>query len=288
MLRQSDGIDACFHEYCWQAPGNDGQSEIFTGIHGFERQDADYFNWEIAGMDGFLAGARFFEQPGMQGNLYLPLWNAAIPYWFIADGRRLVVIAKISTQYEIAVLGLLDPYYSPGQWPYPLVLGGSMSHAEFLDWDDIKYRWSLSDNRHRIFTHADVGNSPASSGEREPWDTQLRVRNLDGSWKALEGTNLDIATTTPGAANNLIWPTRCGLSQLDPGPGATYDLWPVMLLLTDTGGGTNTPGQLPGICLVTGQDLTAETLITEGAVDWIVIPNVFRNDRDDFCAVRLD
>jgi hypothetical protein len=129
MFRQSDGLDACFHEYCWQAPGNDGTSEIYTGIHGFERQDADYFNWEIAGMDGFLPGARFYEQPGLQGNLYLPLWNAAIPYWFIADGRRVIVIAKISTQYEVAVLGLLDPYYSPGQWPYPLVLGGSMSHG---------------------------------------------------------------------------------------------------------------------------------------------------------------
>ena len=29
-------------------------------------------------------------------------------------------------------------------------------------------------------------------------------------------------------------------------------------------------------------------MIRQGAVDWIVIPNVFRNDRDDFCAVRLD
>ena len=78
------------------------------------------------------------------------------------------------------------------------------------------------------------------------------------------------------------------MSELDPGPGATYDLWPVMVMLGDVGNGYNTPGQLPGIALITGQDLSAETLIRQGAVDWIVIPNVFRNDRDDFCAVRLD
>jgi hypothetical protein len=75
---------------------------------------------------------------------------------------------------------------------------------------------------------------------------------------------------------------------MDPGPGNSYDLWPVMLMLGDVGNGYNTPGQLPGIALVTGQGLTAETLIRQGQIDWIVIPNVFRNDRDDFCAVGLD
>jgi hypothetical protein len=288
MFRQSDGVDACFHEYAWQAPGNDGDSEIYTGIHGFERQDADYYDWEIAGMDGWLSGSRFYEQAGFQGNLYLPLWNAPIPYWFVCDGRRAIVIAKVSTQYEIAVFGLLDPYYSPGQWPYPLVLGGSMSHGEFSYWHDTDYRWSVTDNRHRILTHADTGNAPVGSGERDPWDTQLRVRNLDGSWKAVEGSINDSITSTPQTYHHILWPTRCGLSQLDPGPGATYDLWPLMPMLGEVGNGYNTPGQLPGIALVTGQDLSAETLIRQGAVDWIVIPNVFRVDRDDFCAVRLD
>ena len=288
MFRQADGVDACFHEYAWKAPGNDGTSEIFVGIHGFERQDADYYDWEIAGMDGWLAGSTFYQQVGFQGNLYLPLWNAAIPSWFVCDGRRAVVIAKISTQYEIAVFGLLEPYYSPGQWPYPLVLGGSMSHGEFSAWNDTDYRWSLSDNRHRIFTHADVGGAPVGTGERDPWDTQLRVRNLDGGWKAVEGSLSDAITSTPQIYYHIIWPTRCGLSELDPGPGATYDLWPVMVMLGDVGNGYNTPGQLPGIALITGQDLSAETLIRQGAVDWIVVPNVFRNDRDDFCAVRLD
>ncbi len=288
MFRQSDGVDACFNEYAWQAPGNDGTSQIFVGAHAFERQDADYHNWEIAGMDGWLSTARFYEQAGFQGNLYLPLWNASIPYWFVCDGRRVVVVAKISTQYEVAVFGLLEPYYSPGQWPYPLVLGGSMSHGEFSAWNDTDYRWSLSDNRHRIPTHADTGNAPVGTGERDPWDTQLRVRNLDGSWKALEGTQIDGITSTPNTYYHFIWPTRCGLSQMDPGPGSSYDLWPVMLMLGDVGNGYNTPGQLPGIALVTGQGLTAETLIRQGQIDWIVIPNVFRNDRDDFCAVGLD
>ncbi len=288
MFRQSDGVDACFNEYAWQAPGNDGTSEIYLGMHAFERQDADYYDWEIAGMDGWLSSTRFYQQAGFQGNLYLPLWNTSIPYWFVCDGRRAVVIAKISTQYEIAIFGLLDPYYSPGQWPYPLVLGGSLTHGEFSYWNDTDYRWSLSDNRHRIPTHADVGSSMVGTGERDPWDSQLRVRNLDGSWKALEGSLYDGIATTPNTNYHIIWPTRCGLSQLDPGPDGNYDLWPVMLMLGEVGNGYNTPGQLPGIALVTGQGLTAETLIRQGQVDWIVIPNVFRNDRDDFCAVGLD
>lgn len=288
MFRQSDGVDACFNEYAWRAPGNDGNSQIYVGMHAFERQDADYYNWEIAGMDGWLPTSRFYQQAGFQGNLYLPLWNVSIPYWFIADGRRAVVVAKISTQYEVAVFGLLEPYYSPGQWPYPLVLGGSMALGEFSAWNDTDYRWSLADNRHRIPTHADVGSAVVGAGERDPWDSQLRVRNLDGGWKALEGSLSDSVAAAPNINYHIIWPTRCGLSMLDPGPGGSYDLWPVMLMLGDLGNGHNTPGQLPGIAVVSGQDLTAETLIRQGQIDWIVIPNVFRNGRDDFCAVRLD
>jgi len=288
MFRQSDDVDACFNEYVWQAPGNDGDSEIFVGIHAFERQDADYFNWELAGMDAWLSTSRFYQQAGFQGNLYLPLWDDTIPYWFICDGRRVIVIAKISTQYEIAVLGLAEPYYSPNQWPYPVVLGGSLSHGEFLLWNDTDYRWSLSDNRHRAPTHADVGAAPSASGEQPPWHSQLRVRNLDGAWKALEGTLSDSITGTPNVDRHILWPTRCGLSQLDPGPDGNYDLWPVMMMIGNVGMGYNTPAQLPGIAVVSGQGLTAETLIRSGQVDWIVLPNIFRNDRDDFCAVGLD
>ena len=50
----------------------------------------------------------------------------------------------------------------------------------------------------------------------------------------------------------------------------------------------NTIGQLSGVACVTGQGLTAETLVRIGAVDWMALHDVFRTDRDDFFATALD
>ncbi len=100
------------------------------GVRPFERADADYYDWELCGFDGFVSTSHLRLQPGFHGKLYLPLWQATIPYWFVADGRRAIVIAKINTNYEMAYLGLLDPYFSPEQWPYPLALGGTLALGE--------------------------------------------------------------------------------------------------------------------------------------------------------------
>jgi hypothetical protein len=39
---------------------------------------------------------------------------------------------------------------------------------------------------------------------------------------------------------------------------------------------------------VSGQGLTAETLMRKGAIDWMALHNITRTDRDDFLAVALD
>jgi len=280
-LLRSTGIDAAFSQLILEAPGNDGDSQIFVGVHCFERQDADYFDWEIVAFDGYTDGAHLYQQTGCQRKLFLPLWNASLPYWFIADGRRAVVIAKISTQYEMAYLGFFDPYFSPEQLPYPIALGGSLALGESPPtWEKTDYRWSNSSNNHRMPTHSD----PTTGGTSTTYQHQLRARNLDGSWSGYEATTNDVIITTPVASRNLVWPYRCGLSLLDRNLDDSTTLWPIMFCHS----APNTVGQLSGVMAISGQDLTAETLLRLGAVDWVVLPNISRTDRDDFLAVALD
>jgi len=280
-LVRSAGIDAAFSQLILEAPGNDGDSQIFVGMHAFERQDADYFNWELITFDGYNASAHLYQQAGCQRRLYLPLWDASLPYWFICDGRRVVVIAKISTQYEMAYLGFFDPYFSPQQWPYPMAHGGSLALTDALPtWENTQYRWSNSSNNHRMPTHSD----PGTAGSVTVGHYQLRSRNLDGSWDGYEASIVDSILATPGATKGIIWPYRCGISLLDTNLDDSHTLWPVMLCHW----APNTLGQLSGLCALSGQDLTAETLLRSGAIDWMVLPNITRTDRDDFLAVALD
>lgn len=279
-MRRSDLTDAAFGQAIWEAPGNDGDSAILVGVHPFERQDADYYDWEIAGFDAHQASSLWKEQAGYQGKVFLPLWDASIPYWFICDGRRAIVIAKLSTQYELAYLGLLEPFFSPEQWPYPLAIGGALAFGESIPaWDSIKYRFSNTSDEHRAFTHSD----PQSSSYDDPYRRQLRVRDWSGAWLGFDATFGD---SLPYASDDrhLIWPYSGGLELLDPNLDGSYATWPVML----NAGTPNTIGQLSGVACVTGQSLTAETLITKGQIDWIAFHNVYRTDREDFLAIALD
>ena len=275
--------DHCFGNYLWKAPGNNGTDAIYVGIHMFERADVDYYNWEICGFDGFSSvNASFYQQPGCHRKAFLPLWSGSTPYWFICDGRRAIVIAKVNAQYEMAVLGFADPYFTPAQLPYPLVIGAPLAFGETLPlWNDALFRWSNLGTSHRMPTHSDSQNT---SSPVPATIYQLRLRNVDGSYDGYEATANDSVATTPDSTRNLIHPYRCGLSGQDPNIDGTYDEWPVMLILA----APDIPVQLPGIVCVTGQGISPETLLRKGSIDWLVLPNITRTDRDDFLAVALD
>ena len=195
----------------------------------------------------------------------------------------MIVVAKINTQYEMAYLGLLDPYFSPEQWPYPLALGATIALGETpVGLSSTLYRWSEASDKHRMPTHSDtLSNTPPSL---RPEDAQLRARNLDGAWLPFAAYRNDSPTSTPQSYESIVWPYRGGMSLLDLNLDGSRTLWPVMLNAT----GPNTIGQLRGVAAVSGQGLTAETMIRLGAVDWIALHNIARTERDDFLAVALD
>lgn len=278
-LRDADDVDVAFSQTIWEAPGNDGDSAILTGVHLFERQDADYFNWEVASFDAYLASSMWRAQAGHHSNLYVPMWDASIPYWFVADGRRAIVVAKISTQYEVGYLGFVDPYFSPQQWPYPIALGGSLAFGVTRpQWDSVTYRWSNTDFDHSAYPIADRGGTPDNNEA-----FQMRVRDLSGAWLGFEAQSNggDIYMT---GDKHAIWPYCTGLELFDVNLDGGYSLWSIMLLAHTP----NTVGQLSGVACVTGQGLTAETLIRRGAVDWLALHNIFRTERNEWFAIALD
>ena len=115
-------------EHIWKAPGNDDASGIYVGVLRFTDVGADYDNLRLGGFTGFDIGQAFADQPGAVTRPVLPLLRVgSMPYWFVANGRRVVIIAKVSTTYESAYLGFIDTYANPNQFAYPLAVGGSMA-----------------------------------------------------------------------------------------------------------------------------------------------------------------
>jgi hypothetical protein len=284
LRRAASGIDVAPGYCLWMAPGNDGLGQFYLGVHTFQRPDSDYYDWEVLSLDGYVSSLDLSDQPGLQRNGYVPLWTASIPYWFIVNGRRVVVIAKLGSQYQCLYLGCYLPYFTPAELPYPICLGynipsGSATYQE-NNFNQVAFRYSNSSSN-RSFVHSDKQFGPSVS--------TLRLRKIDGNWSSLFARSAD----NPAAVNYqdpLIWPYAHGLSQLDTNIDGTYALWPVSLHDCVSGSGTipNNMGELDGIFAISGLAGSAESTVKVAGLNYLMVQNVALTTRQDYFVVRLD
>lgn len=267
-------------EMIWQAPGNGGLDEILVGAKVFNDVGTDYWNWRLGGFTAFNSGMTFTNQasyPGGAGQSVsspiLTLWDSSIPYWIIANGRRVIIVAKVSTVYVTAYLGLLNSYMAPGAFPYPLVVAGNLAFATEPGTTDPSWRWSSTLDSNRNFPIPSITISFDHS-------SQILLRQTTGHWR---GFDLQDAEPTFGH----VWPfayVDTGSSyDWRPNLDGGYPLLPVVLADITP----NVYGELDGVYATSGFSQGAENTITSGGNEYLVVQNVFRNAKTDFFAVQL-
>lgn len=257
--------------YIWQAPGNGNTDQIFVGATtaGESNATGGYYNWRLQGFTGWSNGAAFDAHPGaIAVPPRLPLSDQTITYWFFASGKRVVVVAKISTVYEFAYLGFLDAYMSPGQYAYPLVVSGSMAWHTPPAATSANWKWNYQGNEHAF---GPMGVQVATYDDAHP----LRMRKADGIWKGFGK-----AYTYAGMGS--VFPYGNGMSNVRPNLDGGMPRIPIML----SDDGPNLYGELSGVVATTGLTNSAESTLTEVRDVWIVFQNVYRAGNADFLAVR--
>lgn len=267
-------------EMIWEAPGNGGLEQIFVGVKEFHDVGGDYWNWRLGGFTAFNSGQTFEQQAGYLGgnnqahpSPVLTLWNSTIPYWIVASGRRVVLVAKISTVYVSMYLGLMNTYMAPGAFPYPLVVGGNLAFQSEPGVGSANWRWSYSGNEMRAFP---FGFPNAMSGF---YQSPLALRLASGIWT---GFDLSSGETIFGQ----IWPyayVLAGSFDWRPNLDGGYAMLPIVLFDSTP----NVYGELDGVLATTGFSQGAENTITENGIAHLVVQNVFRNTKQDFFTVRL-
>jgi hypothetical protein len=271
-------------EMIWQAPGNGGLDAIIVGAIAFSNVGADYYNWRLGGFTAYNGALPFNQQPGYPGGVgqaipspVLTLWNSSIPYWIIANGRRVIVIAKVSTVYVSAYLGFLSPYMAPGSFSYPLVVGGNLAFTFTGEPGSTSssWRWSNSGAEMRNFA------IPRSGVLGQNNDSSLLLRGASGSWRGFCVSALD-------SSHGQVWPfayvdTTGGTYDWRPNLDGGYPLLPIVLFDSTP----NIFGELDGVFATSGFSQSAENTITIGGISYLVVQNVFRNTKADFFAVRL-
>jgi hypothetical protein len=272
-------------EYIWKAPGNDAASSIYAGILRFTDVGADYDNWRLGGFTGFDSGQAFASQPGALTRPVVPLLRVgSMPYWFVANGRRVVMIAKISTVYEAMYLGFFNTYANPNQHAYPLIVGGSMSWTNEPASNSVNWRWSYTGTEHRAFG---IGSTSISTD----YNTYpLRMRRPDGIFQGF--CSQRSSSTSVGYLFPYGYDFSNTMANLDGG----YSLLPIVLHSDDGAPGVypgitvSNPqqwGELDGVLAVTGHGNAAENTVTIGRTKYPVVQNVNRTTKTDYFAVKL-
>lgn len=268
---------ATTQELILKGPGLSGTDEIYIGIRSYQDASAGWYFWDLQGFIGYNAANVFSAQPGAIDN-YAPgmsLWNAPIQYWFVANGRRVVVVAKVSTVYEAAYLGFIKPYATPGQYPYPLLVGGSMTGQRGRN-----YSVTSPNHRHFVDPGEDVQNNA---------NTACMLRSPSGAWLPFQNNYYSGTVEYRYDGLRPVWPTNYGyLGNVREAPDGTYVLFPIVLTQNNSSSDHDLFGELDGCYWVSGFNNAAENLITVGGVNHLVVQNVYRTTVRDYWALRLE
>lgn len=185
-------------EVILSGPGNTDYQDVYVGFRCYQDSTADYYNITVAGFTGYLAGETFLNQPGgvFSG---VPMHNLRIDYWLSVNDLRIAFGAKVGTPvYESGYAGLILPYATPGQFPYPIAVGGMLTGEATTRYSDTTHDMPYKGSNARF-----------------------RLRWVDGTWIQPE--------TWPW--NNVYFTTT---GQMRDANGK-YNLFPVVLTNSTSG-----------------------------------------------------
>lgn len=258
-----------------EGEGLGATDEIIVAFQKYSDVGADAFGWRLQGYSGYQNGFLFNDQPGHipSNEVSLPLWNDEIPYWFIVSERRIIVVAKVSTTFQMAYLGFFLPFASPNQYPYPLAVGGSYVESNGVT---SKPRFSGTGSQSSAFW---AGLSTGFG--KNTWFTRL----AGGAWLSQGNTASIVGQNSQG-----MYPyNQPDVSLMRQAVDDEPVLMPIEIHQNIT-----TPvqdiarlGEIDGVYHVSGFSQSAEDIITIGSDDYLVVPNVFRAGNADYAAIKL-
>lgn len=242
-----------------------GTDEIYVGIQTYEDTGNGYYNWELFGAISWRSGRAPEGQPKNSGDdkVFTYLWNSSIPYWIVANPRRIILVAKVGTVYQFVHLGLLTPLGTDAQYPYPLLIGGCGSTKN--------QSYSAGNSYISAFW-----NTPQISGS----NGMLRLPN--GAWAIVGSSGGSVAIPQTKIVSETSYTQ---IANLLSSPDGSYV--PEQFFIVDSNR-SDIYGEIDGLFRVSGFGNSSENIITISGVNYMSFQDTFRSGNSNFCALRLN
>jgi hypothetical protein len=243
-------------------PGLAGQDNVHVNILRYQRT-GNYQNWGMAGATAFDTNQAWENQPGIVvAQLNIPIFvltSADIDYWFIANGRRFIIICEIGGDFHVSYGGLILPYAKPSEFPYPLFVAGSTQAFDASPASALNNFYTVINAYSALF--------------RTPNGVIYRCGNL---------SSIDQMAT---------WPYYESATYLNitNNPDDSFTLLPMVFYTDDLGG--NVYGEPQGCFYVSNfgtTNLLNQDIVQVGGVDHLVVQDTDDSSQNHWAAFRLE
>jgi len=255
-----------------------GTDTIFVGMAILENPLTPFFNWRLDGAIAFDDNEPFQNQPARSESTFFVIDTNTVEYWIVATGRYFIVVCKIGTVYTSMMMGFHLPYGVPAEYGYPLVIAGSIGTGTL--------HFTNLGSHFRMFAN--------------PGASAMRVRDPGGSWLTFENffsanpgnSQANIRNVKPyaGKDDNV---SAIFMAEVTQAIDGSYPLTPCVLGEWETDAGqvglaANAYGELDGVFHVSGSLNTPENSTVIDGDTYIFFPDIFRNQFNNFMAIRMD
>ncbi len=286
-----------------RGPGLSASDEIYVGLQRVDDPINDSYTIWARGMTGTLdESTDLADHINVSPRVAIHPDGEAMTYWFIASGRRFIVILKISTVFQALYCGFFLPYGTPLSYPYPMFIGGSRGELN----NPVQKDWRSTANGHTMFfspyhgvTGGGATNISPSAYMMDPvgqwlpgWSNGTDpLENLGGRFALAPDYFLPDSTSFGLAQGSQTSPSytfgyqqfRYALEACYGGDFPLLDISLISSLPED-----QTWGVLDGVYRVAGVANASENIVQYDSKDHLVVQNVYKTDTGDYMAVALD
>lgn len=258
-----------------RGPGLAGTDEILLSLRTFTNIPAAHYCIGISGHTAYAQGNPTPEPPGFNSPwVYMPLIASTIRYWIVCNGRRMIVVAKSNSRYDVMYGGFVLPDHLPSDWPYPLLAAASSTIPQAGSSD--------------LVTHSNFWRGPRTGHLFTPEQLWRPLDNISTS-----GGNPNNGAEVPPNGGWLFaadWKTNIGVSEL----ARTLDNQPWLRRgrLAQAGddalSARNFLGHFDGVFFTPAIGAIVESEIEVGADRYLVVPNVYRSTVGQMAAIHLE
>jgi len=149
---------AGWNEVILHNTGLSGQENVLVGVREWKYVAGGAYGWDLNGYTAYNAG-QTWNASGAQHGLtsysatwehwdqlpMLPCIDATMYYWLYSNSQRIVLVVKVSSQYESIYLGFGRRFGLPSDYPYPLIIKGS-AYGDVLASDVTERRTYIAHN----------------------------------------------------------------------------------------------------------------------------------------------